>query len=109
MIVCFVWFVHWLEEIELNEAPESSEKFRSSRYNFDEHAQSRNVNIIPSGNVASDTAVSRGARISSPYKRLLNQEQHSFPIVLFVLSADQSTVLKLSVDKLNTTHKFVIV
>ena len=67
------------------------------------------MNIIPSGNVASDTGVSRGARISSPYKRLLNQEQHSFPIVLFVLSADQSTVLKLSVDKLNTTHKFVIV
>ena len=67
------------------------------------------MNIIPSGNVASDTAVSRGARIFSPYKRLLNQEQHSFPIVLFVLSADQSTVLKLSVDKLNRTHKFVIV
>ena len=58
MIVCFVWFVHWLEETELNEAPESSEKFRSSGYNFDEHAQSRNVNIIPSGNVASDTGVS---------------------------------------------------
>ena len=61
--------------------------------------------ILPTFIASLHAGVFRGSSyFLPPHKRLVNRKQHFFRIVFRVVS-DQSLILKLSVERLNTTHK----